>query len=338
MSTDDPDPRTAPGSSELVPVPGRELTPTASDDSAAAQRWRDVEAGRERSGGASVHQKKQRPFWVELPILLVIAFVMTFLIQTFLFKVYYIPSGSMEQTLHGVSSGGDRVLVNKVVYDFTDPDPGEVVVFSGPVTWTPEAAIPGPSTWYGKLLQSVGSVVGIAPPNEKDFVKRVIATAGQTVECCDAPGRVMVDGVALDEPYIYEDFPFLPGTSDCQTAIRSERCFGPVTVPADSLWVMGDHRSGSKDSTYGCRGSESVGFGGSADAGAAEGSVADCQGPIPVGNVIGHAVLVVMPVSRWGVVSSPDIQGGAVIAGLGMLAVPRPDRATAVRRSRCRRR
>jgi signal peptidase I len=264
--------------------------PTSADEdpSAAADRWRAIEDQR-----AKAQQNKPRPFWVELPILLVIAFVMTFLIQTFLFKVYYIPSGSMEKTLHGVSEGGDRVLVNKVVYDFTDADPGEVVVFSGPTTWAVEASIPGPSTWYGKFFQAVGSVVGIAPPNEKDFVKRVIATAGQTVQCCDAQGHVEVNGAALDEAYIFEDFEFTPGTNDCTSAIRSQRCFGPVTVPAASLWVMGDHRSDSKDSAYGCRGNAS------ADS---------CQGPIPADNVIGHAIFIVMPVSRWQPVHSPDIQ------------------------------
>lgn len=74
--------------------------------------------------------KRKRPFWVELPILIVIAFGLTFLIQTFIAKVYYVPSGSMEQTLHGVSSGGDRILANKVVYEFGEPRPGDVVVFS----------------------------------------------------------------------------------------------------------------------------------------------------------------------------------------------------------------
>ncbi len=166
-------------------------------------------------GPAATPAKKSRPFWIELPILLVIAFVMTFLIQTFLFKVYYIPSGSMEQTLHGVSQGGDRVVVNKIVYDFGAPTPGEVVVFSGPPSWAPEASIPGPSSWYGKLLESVGSVVGVAPPNEKDFVKRVIATAGQTVQCCDVDGHVEVNGSPLTEPYIYEDFDFEKAVTDC---------------------------------------------------------------------------------------------------------------------------
>ncbi len=270
-------------------------------------------------------QKKPRPFWVELPILLVIAFVMTFLIQTFLFKVYYIPSGSMEQTLHGVSQGGDRVLVNKVVYDFSEPEPGEVVVFSGPASWAVEANIPGPATWYGKFFQAVGSVVGIAPPNEKDFVKRVIATGGQTVQCCDAQGRVEVNGAPLTEPYIYEDFEFSPGQSDCSTAPQSQRCFGPVQVPPGMLWVMGDHRSDSKDSSYYCRGSEGP---------------ASCQGPIPAANVIGHAVFIVMPASRWQGVGSPDIQGGAVLVlglfgrglfGRGLLPSPARPR---LRRSR----
>src|ERR1700712_1822555 len=78
---------------------------------------------------------KKRPFWVELPILIVIAFGLTFLIQTFVAKVYYVPSGSMETTLHGATTGGDRILANKVVYDFRDPQQGDVVVFAGPPTW-----------------------------------------------------------------------------------------------------------------------------------------------------------------------------------------------------------
>lgn len=237
-----------------------------------------------------------RPFWVELPILLVIAFAMTFVMQTFFFKVYYIPSGSMEQTLHGVSSGGDRVVVNKIVYDFAEPEPGEVVVFSGPPSWAVEAMLPGPSTWYGKLFQAVGSVVGIAPPNEKDFVKRIIATGGQTVQCCDEAGSVLVNGSPLTEPYIFEDFPFTPGVSDCTSVVKSQRCFGPVTVPDGSLWLMGDHRMFSKDSAFGCRGNLPP---------------TGCQGAVPVDNVIGKAIFVVLPVSRWSIIHAPDIQAAA---------------------------
>lgn len=241
---------------------------------------------------------KKRPFWIELPILIVIAFGLTFLIQTFVAKVYYVPSGSMEQTLHGVQSGGDRILANKVVYDLRDPRQGDVVVFAGPQTWVPEASIAGPSTWIGQALQAVGSVVGIAPPNEKDYVKRVIAVGGQTVRCCNAAGTITVDDRALDEPYIYQPIEFIPGELDCSTRpTLSQRCFGPVKIPDGQLWVMGDHRSNSADSSYGCQGFPAL-------------SNARCQGPIPVDNVIGKAIAIVMPPSRWGTIGNPDIDPG----------------------------
>ena len=237
---------------------------------------------------------KKRPFWIELPILIVIAFGLTFLIQTFVAKVYYVPSGSMEQTLHGVANGGDRILANKIVYDFRDPKQGDVVVFAGPPAWAPEARIAGPSSWFGQAMQALGSVVGIAPPNEKDYVKRVIAIGGQTVMCCDATGAVTVDGRSLVEPYIYEPIEFIPGELDCTTTQMSRRCFGPVTVPAGELWVMGDHRSDSADSSYQCQGMP-----------ASSGAI--CQGPIPVDNVVGKAIAIVMPPSRWGTIGNPDI-------------------------------
>ncbi|WP_111765784.1 signal peptidase I [Nakamurella deserti] len=266
-----------------------DATPAGQGGTAGPERAADPPAERPRSG-------RRRPFRVELPILLVLAFLATFVIQTFVVEVYYIPSRSMEQTLHGATSGGDRVLVNRIVYEFSDPKPGEVVVFRGPPSWAPEvAAAPGPSTWFATVARSLGSVVGVAPPDEKDFVKRVIATAGPTVACCDARGRVTVDGRSLDEPYLYEDWAFVTGTDDCTTAPRSQRCFGPVTVPADALWLMGDHRGASGDSALGCRGDQPV---------------TGCRGPVPVDDVIGHAVLVVAPVSRWGVIGSPDLGSG----------------------------
>jgi signal peptidase I len=261
-------------------------------------------AGSDSSGAAKKQERpsrrkpaKKRPFWIELPILIVIAFGLTFLIQTFVAKVYYVPSGSMETTLHGAPSGGDRILANKIVYDLREPKQGDVVVFAGPETWAPEARIAGPTSWFGSLLQSVGSVVGIAPPNEKDYVKRVIAVGGQTVMCCDAQGAVVVDGRSLVEPYIYEPIEFIPGQLDCTTTQMSRRCFGPVTVPEGQLWVMGDHRSDSADSSYQCQGLP-----------ASSGAV--CQGPIPVDNVIGKAIAIVMPPSRWGTIGNPDIDPG----------------------------
>ncbi|MBM9466872.1 signal peptidase I [Nakamurella leprariae] len=277
---------------------------SAAGDPTGGPPGNDPDAGAtgESAAGASPSRRtrrarKQRPFWIELPILIVVAFVLTFLIQTFVAKVYYVPSGSMEQTLHGAADGGDRILANKLVYDFRDPRPGDVVVFKGPESWVPETRVSRPSNWFSSALAAVGSVVGIAPPDEKDYVKRVIAVGGQTVGCCDEGGNVTVDGRPLSEPYIYQPLPFQAGQLDCNTSPMSQRCFGPVTVPDGQLWVMGDHRSDSADSSYQCQGLPAS-------------SGARCQGPVPIDNVIGKAVFIVLPPSRWGTIGDPDIDPG----------------------------
>jgi signal peptidase I len=227
----------------------------------------------------------------ELPVLLLIAFVLALVVKTFFVQAFFIPSGSMEQTLHGCTGcTGDRVLVNKVPYWFGEPEPGEIVVFKGPDTWTPEVSVAEPTNWFSGAMLWLGRTVGVAPPSEDDFVKRVIATAGQTVQCCDE-GRVTVDGKPLDEPYIFENTPI------------ESRVFGPVTVPEGRLWVMGDHRSASADS---------------------KAHIGDRYGgTIGVDDVIGKAAVIVWPVSRFGLLASPDIQGtddGAM--ALGASAAP----------------
>ncbi len=223
-------------------------------------------------------QKKKGSLLRELPVLLLVAFVLALVVKTFFVQAFFIPSGSMEQTLHGCPGcTGDRVLVNKVPYWFGEPEPGDVVVFKGPDTWTPEVTVTEPSNWATGALLWLGRTVGVAPPSEDDFVKRVIAAAGQTVECCDEQGRVLVDGKPLDEPYIFENNPI------------EQRSFPKVTVPEGRLWVMGDHRSASADSR------EHMGD--------------KYSGTIGVDDVIGKAALIVWPISRFGVVHAPDIQG-----------------------------
>jgi signal peptidase I len=223
-------------------------------------------------------QKKKGSLLRELPVLLLVAFVLALVVKTFFVQAFFIPSGSMEQTLHGCPGcTGDRVLVNKVPYWFGEPESGDVVVFKGPDTWTPEVTVTEPSNWATGALLWLGRTVGVAPPSEDDFVKRVIATAGQTVECCDEQGRVLVDGKPLDEPYIFENNPI------------EQRSFPKVTVPEGRLWVMGDHRSASADSR------EHMGD--------------KYSGTIGVDDVIGKAALIVWPISRFGVVHAPDIQG-----------------------------
>jgi signal peptidase I len=242
-----------------------------------------TEAAAEAPGRPTSHRRRARDrakkgsLLRELPVLLLVAFVLALVVKTFFVQAFFIPSGSMEQTLHGCPGcTGDRVLVNKVPYWFGEPEPGDVVVFKGPDTWTPEVTVTEPSNWLTGSLLWLGRTVGVAPPSEDDFVKRVIATEGQTVECCDAEGRVLVDGQPLDEPYIFENNPI------------EQRAFGKVTVPENRLWVMGDHRSASADSRE---------------------HVEDrYTGTIGVDDVIGKAALIVWPVSRFGVVHAPDIQ------------------------------
>ncbi len=226
-------------------------------------------------------KKKKRPFWVELPILIGVALVLTFVIQTFIARVFLIPSESMEQTLHGCPGcTGDRILVDKLVYTFGEPEPGEVVVFTRPDTWNKmEFANARSENVVVSWLQSVGALFGLASPDEDDVVKRVIAVGGQTVECCDDRSRVLVDGKPLDEPYVFWD----PMQGE-----PTQSTFGPIIVPDGKLFVMGDNRNNSGDSRT---------QGGGGD-----------NGLVPVDNVIGKARTVVLPPSRWQGVGDHDPQ------------------------------
>jgi signal peptidase I len=215
--------------------------------------------------------KKKSSFWKELPILIGIALVLTFLIQTFVARVYVIPSGSMEQTLNGCPGcTGDRILVDRITYDFTDPSPGDVVVFKGPPGWEQsEYNVTESSNIVIRWLREFGSSIGIGSPPEYDLVKRVVAVGGQTVRCCDSNNRVLVDGKPLNEPYIYWE----PGQPHLQ------KDFAAVTVPKGDLWVMGDNRNDSFDSRYQNGGG--------------------IRGVVPAGNVIGIARVIIWPPSRW---------------------------------------
>jgi signal peptidase I len=212
-------------------------------------------------------RRKEMPLWQELPLLLIVAFCLAVLIRTFLVQAFFIPSGSMQQTLEIK----DRVLVNKVIYDVRNPERGEIVVFRGPETWASETpSEPVSQAFSAKLGRTVGDLVGVSRPGERDFIKRVIGVAGDKVACCDQQGRVTVNGKSIDEPYIFEnsslDAP--PNPRQC-----TSRIFAEVTVPADQIFVMGDHRGVSQD--------------------------ARCQGPVPVDNVIGRAFVIVWPTSRF---------------------------------------
>lgn len=261
----------------------RSTEPARSDDTGDPGAVRGLGVHRHR-----LSKRKKGSFWRELPILILTALVLTFLIQTFLARVYVIPSASMEPTLHGCPGcTNDRVLVDKLSYRFGDPSPGDVVVFRGTDSWGSEFISQRSDNLIVRAVQQVGSVVGLAPPDERDFVKRVIAVGGQTVQCCDPQNRVMVNGAALNEPYA-----LFAGQ-------QPQEEFGPVTVPSGNLWMMGDNRNNSADSRR---------------------HVADQRtGTVPLSNVIGKARLIVLPLARWQGISDPDPQPAKALGAPGAL-------------------
>ncbi|MFC7244046.1 signal peptidase I [Catellatospora aurea] len=242
------------------------LLPSSRHDEITGEQWKKRRRRRGRG-------RKGMPLWQELPLLLVVAFCLAVLIRTFLMQAFYIPSGSMEDTL----LVGDRVLVNKVVYEFRDPERGEVIVFKGPDNWAPENGADPDAGFFSKLGRTVGDLVGISQPGEKDFIKRVIGLPGDRVSCCDVDGRIYVNGVPIDEPYVIRNSPRGDkGDKTCNT-----RDFDEVIVEPGMLFVMGDHRLVSQDSR--------------------------CQGQVPIDDVIGKAMVVALPFSRWGSVAQQEV-------------------------------
>ncbi|TWV30439.1 signal peptidase I [Streptomyces misionensis] len=213
---------------------------------------------------------KPRSFWKELPILIVIALVLALLIKTFLVQAFSIPSASMENTLQV----GDRVLVDKLTPWFgSKPERGEVVVFHDPDNWLEGEPAPNPNA-----VQKVLSWIGLMPSaNEKDLIKRVIGVGGDTIECKNS-GPLLVNGKALNEPYVY------PGNTPCSLDDQGGQF--KVKVPKGFIWVMGDHRQNSRDSRYN-QNDRNHGF-------------------VPVDKVVGRAIVKAWPIGRWGTLPVPD--------------------------------
>jgi signal peptidase I len=205
------------------------------------------------------------------------------LVKSFVVQPFFIPSASMENTLEL----NDRVLVNKLVYHFRHIQAGDVVVFNGAGSWTPEPKPAKPSSdplvrayhaTIPPLLRSLRGLFG-AVPGQTDFVKRVIGVPGDRVACCNAQGLLTVNGVALHEAsYLH------PGERPFDSPVEADGHFA-ITVPPGRLWVMGDNRLFSEDSRL--RREDPGG------------------GTIPESEVIGRAFLIVWPFSRWRVLPLP---------------------------------
>lgn len=229
------------------------------------------------SNTASARQRKRSgvlSFIRDLIVIVVIAFVISFALKTFLVRAFYIPSGSMMNTLQV----NDRILVNQLIPDVQDVRRGDIVVFQDPGGWVHPQAFPE-SKGFQVFLQKIGLAAEVT--NEY-VVKRVIGVGGDRVECCDANGRLSVNGVPIREPYV-----LLPEDKTDVSEIDFD-----VTVPAESVWVMGDNRYASKDSRYN---QDQPG----------KGFVAEDE-------IVGRAFLLNWPFSHFGLLSHyPDIFVGA---------------------------
>ena len=255
---------------------------TVVSEEATEVRAEATEVAPEAPGSRLSDRERETPAGRRSPrnaVLVVVALLAMALAPAFVARVYVIPTGSMETTLHGCPGcDNDRVLVDKLSYRFAAPSPGDVVVFALPDSWTSAEL----HTRHGSAnpvvdgLRQLGSLFGVEVANETDYIKRVIAVGGQTVACCDERNRILIDDVPVDEPYIY----FLPDAGPPQ-----QEQFGPVRIPEGHLWVMGDSRNNSVDSR------------------------AAGNGPIPVANVIGQARFILWPFDRLGGIHDDTPQG-----------------------------
>lgn len=201
----------------------------------------------------------------DIVLIFLAAIIISVGIKAFLIRSFYIPSGSMENTLQI----NDRIIVNELVPRFVPIQRGDVVVFRDPGGWLGPRT-PVDQNWFVASIDWTLSVVGLSAPDSNDhLVKRVIGLPGDTVECCNTFGQMSVNGVPLNEPYLDLG----------QNVTKVSGTDFSVTVPKDSLWVMGDHRYDSLDSRYN---TDKPG-----------------KGFVPIENVVGRAFLVSWPVDRW---------------------------------------
>lgn len=214
--------------------------------------WRGLRVGEPDDDLPPLDPDEQSaPAWriaVEIVLLVLLAGVIAIGVKAFVAQAFYIPSGSMEPQLEV----GDRVVVSRLAYELHEPRRGDIVVFDDP------EAVPEPDDDFVvvRLGRDALEGVGILRPSETELIKRVIGLPGETVQGID--GEILVDGRPLLEPYLAIEV--------------TTPSFGPVEIPDDHVFVMGDNRSNSKDSRI--------------------------FGPVPTDSIVGRAIARVWPPGR----------------------------------------
>ncbi|CAL9294379.1 signal peptidase I [Streptomyces olindensis] len=267
--------------------PADNLLPTG------ARRAASPSGGRTRAERRKLQKKvkrrRRRGAVKEIPLLVGVAVLIALVLKTFLVQAFVIPSGSMEQTIQI----GDRVLVDKLTPWFgSKPQRGDVVVFKDPGGWLQDEQ---PTTQKDdpvviKQIKEGLTFIGLLPSeNEKDLIKRVVGVGGDRVKCCDAQGRVTVNGIPLNEDYLY------PGIAPSDTQFD-------ITVPPGRLWVMGDHRNNSADS----RAHQDTDYGGT----------------VSEEEVVGRAMVIAWPLGHWNMLEEPNTYASVSDSATGSTAAP----------------
>ena len=243
----------------------------ASGGSRDSHDSRGSRGSREADGGHGIGHSLLM-FLKEVVIVVVLAVVLSLTLKTWFVQSFWIPSGSMNNTL----VRDDRVSVSKLTPGPFDLNRGDIVVFADPGGWLTDAVPPeqGP---VAERINSALTWVGLLPNDEGNhLIKRVIGLPGDHVQCCNTDGRLLINGTPVTEPYVY------PG--DTPSDLEFD-----ITVPAGKVWVMGDHRSNSRDSRYN-------------DAPAHNGT----NGSVPIDMVVGRAFAVVWPLSKLTWLGEPE--------------------------------
>jgi len=221
-------------------------------------------------GTAKAHRNRSRGirlFIRDIVLIFLAAIIISIGIKAFLIRSFYIPSQSMQNTLQV----GDRIIVNELVPKVVAVQHGDVVVFKDPGGWLEGQPVATEPNAVAGAVDWVLSIVGLSAPDSNDhLIKRVVGLPGDTVTCCNAFGQMSVNGIPLNEkPYVK----LPPGATKVSGNDFS------ITVPKNSLWVMGDNRYDSRDSRFNTQG--------------------PTKGFVPMDDVVGRAFVISWPASRW---------------------------------------